>query len=76
MMIPERERVAFSGEDDESSSHDELFGGRLSSENLTVKLGPTQLDNTNLGMSTTLQPRRGASFNASTSLPLLFGLAS
>ena len=29
--------------------HDELFGGRLSSENLTVKLGPTQLDNTNLG---------------------------
>ena len=30
--------------------HDELFGGRLSNENLTVRLGPTQLDNTNLGM--------------------------
>jgi hypothetical protein len=28
--------------------HDELFGGRLSTENLTVKLGPTQMDNTNL----------------------------
>jgi len=28
--------------------HDELFGGRQSTENLTVKLGPTQMDNTNL----------------------------
>ena len=29
--------------------HDELFGGRQLSENLTIKLGPTQLNNTNLG---------------------------
>lgn len=28
--------------------HDELFGGRLSSEHITVKLGPSELDNTNL----------------------------
>lgn len=29
--------------------HDESFGGRQLTENLTVKLGPTQLNNTNLG---------------------------
>ena len=29
--------------------HDELFGGRELTENLTVKLGPTSMDNTNLG---------------------------
>lgn len=29
--------------------HDELFGGRQLTENLTVKLGPTNLDHTNLG---------------------------
>jgi hypothetical protein len=28
--------------------HDELFGGRQSTVHLTVKLGPTQMDNTNL----------------------------
>src|SRR4029079_16389816 len=28
--------------------HDELFGGRQSAVHLTVKLGPTQMDNTNL----------------------------
>lgn len=28
--------------------HDELFGGRQLTEHLTVKLGPTQMDNTNL----------------------------
>jgi hypothetical protein len=28
--------------------HDELFGGRQSNVTITVKLGPTQLDNTNL----------------------------
>jgi hypothetical protein len=30
--------------------HDELFGGRQSAEHLKIKLGPTSLDNTNLGM--------------------------
>ena len=30
--------------------HDELFGGRQSTDHLKIKLGPTQLDNTNLGM--------------------------
>ena len=30
--------------------HDELFGGRQSAEHLKIKLGPTQLDNTNLGV--------------------------
>ena len=29
--------------------HDELFGGRELTENLTVKLGPTSLNNTSLG---------------------------
>ena len=31
--------------------HDELFGGRQVAENLTVKLGPTLLNNTSLGNS-------------------------
>ena len=31
--------------------HDELFGGRELTEQLTVKLGPTSMDNTNLGMT-------------------------
>ena len=31
--------------------HDELFGGRQLTENLTIKLGPTVMDNTNLGAS-------------------------
>ena len=31
--------------------HDELLGGRELTEQLTVKLGPTSMDNTNLGMT-------------------------
>lgn len=29
--------------------HDELFGGRAVTDHITIKLGPTQMDNTNLG---------------------------